>query len=122
MAHAPMFTEPEEFVPAATETPEEYTEPSRALIACNNGTGVVLEHIGHSLYCEIDAVGVYLSDLGLDIAPDGLSIWTGTYRGHPVCCGPDGVEYESFPEGEFRRLTPEELARMNAGEPVLIYE
>lgn len=61
-------------------TDEEWAAPSLAVVACRGGRGVVLWYgRGPSLAFEIEEGGsLGLDDLGLDDAPDGISIWTGT--------------------------------------------
>jgi hypothetical protein len=81
------------------------TTDSIALIASVNGRGVILAYDGPGIEDYIEAIGSrYLGDLGLDDAPDGLSIW----EGHLSTCG----EYDAEPCGSFRALTDAEWARL----------
>ena len=91
-------------------------EPSRAVIALGaGGRGCVLHYDGPHLSYEIEDAGLYeVSDLGLDDAPPGVSVWEGTYVWCPGTweCPQDG-DWE--PRGTFRPLTDEEWARIRAG-------
>lgn len=54
------------------------SERGRAVVACDGrGNGCVLHHRGGCLDSAIDEWGRSLSDLGLDDAPRGLSMWEG---------------------------------------------
>lgn len=94
-----------------------FISPSRALIASvDEGHGVVLDFIGDDISREVEARGFELEDLGLDEAPDGLSVWVGGFA-----CRPTGLgDFDFFPEGEFRDLTPEEWARLSTGKSIFI--
>lgn len=83
------------------------TSESIALCANRDGLGVVLKCAGKSIRDEFDDVGSGLEDMGLDKAPNGISIWEGTYR----WCGDPG-DGETEPEGKFRKLTPDEWQRL----------
>ncbi len=89
------------------------TQPlSRALVACHNGQGVVLDYSGDAITSEIEGAGSrLLSDLNLDDAPNGLSVWEGRIRCTHVHT-PDCNEWESWPEGQFRALTDEERVKL----------
>jgi hypothetical protein len=82
--------------------------PSKALVASDgNGEGFVLQYTGSHITIEICEVGVSRSDLidlGLDGAPLGLSIWEGNYV-HRIAYE---NEVDTYLEGVFRNLTPEE--------------
>ena len=70
----------------------------RAIIASRRGHGCVLYYSGTRIEYAIDEVCMHqLSDLGLDDAPDGLSVWEGTYS---VDLSGETME----PDGEFRDL------------------
>jgi hypothetical protein len=89
---------------------------SRALIGCDgDGNGALLAWIGESLEYEIDGIGKALADLGLDDAPEGLSIWEGTYVGRRYDTM-DGTEYETEVQGTFRDLTDEEWDALKRGD------
>lgn len=83
---------------------------SIALVANRNGAGVVLEFSGSGIEEEVNAVGSRLDDLGLDDAPDGISIW----EGHLSVSKPDYFSGEVDTElvGVFRELTEEEWVRL----------
>ncbi len=95
-------------VPVRRKDPQ---SESCALIANMKGEGTVLEFDGASIYGYIEGIGHRLGDLGLDDAPEGLSIWEGT-----ICSWRDSQtgEYDSEADGKFRPLTVEEYARMAA--------
>lgn len=87
--------------------PDEWDEASKAVIASRGGHGAILWFRGSAIEHELDAVGGDLSDMGLDDAPDGISIWEGTYvtiRGGGEYDG----DYDSEPSGKFRTPTDEE--------------
>lgn len=102
----------------ATLTPTDPPEPRRkrlgattdsiALIACNGGCGVILEHDGPGIEAAVDGeCNLRLEDHGLDDAPDGLSIWEGRY----ACFNTSyeySYEYECELDGKFRDLTDRE--------------
>jgi hypothetical protein len=87
---------------------------SWAVVACDgHGNGVVLSYGGPIEY-EIDAVGTTLSDLGLDDAPWGISIWEGIYSWEKggYECPEDG---NTYPMGTFRKPTILELTKIHNG-------
>jgi hypothetical protein len=91
-----------------TEAEEEAWRSKAVIANPKHGGGCILWYIGGSLANEIEECGLYqLSDLGLDDAPPGISVWEGTFvwqRGpyeHPN----DG---DMLPSGKFREPTPEE--------------
>jgi hypothetical protein len=86
------------------------TTDSIALVACNNGKGVLLAFDGDGIEADVEALGLgrVVEPVVVEV-PDGLSIWEGhlaTYR-----CGERGEEYEAQLEGKFRPLTAEEWER-----------
>jgi hypothetical protein len=97
----------------ATPPPDpgyDFSKPSKAVIACDgDGNGIVLWYTGAHLVVEIceHGCGVRLDDLGLDDAPEGISVWEGIYYGtqHETM---DGVEYDTEVSGDFRKPTAEE--------------
>lgn len=87
---------------------------SIVLIAFDYDKGFVLDYDGAHIDYEMTEVGRDFSDLGLDPPDDGLWLWTGrlvssSFQGY------DGAEYESWPEGTFRRLTDEEAIKVAGG-------
>jgi len=92
---------------------------SRALIAQGPRHGAVVDYDGPGITDEIEEAGLYeLDELGLDDAPDGLSIWEGDYffsmgysEGYPA-----PGESESQPRGAFRSLTDDEWGQLRRGE------
>jgi len=95
----------------------DWSKPSLAVVACDaNGHGCVLWTAGPHVSSLTDEAGVSdLSDLGLDDAPEGISIWEGiikTVHTHT----PDANEYDSWLEGSFRKPTIEEWDSIRRGE------
>jgi hypothetical protein len=89
---------------------------SKAVIAANHkGFGCVVWYVGPGLINEIEEAGLQeLGDLGLDDAPEGISVWEGIYvwsRG-PYECPEDG---DSAPVGAFRRPSDEEWIAIREG-------
>lgn len=78
---------------------------SIALIANNNGTGVVLECDG-PIEHFLEVVSRQLDDCGLDDAPEGISIWEGCVDTYS--CGEYGSDIDSDLVGSFRPLTDHE--------------
>ena len=90
-----------------------------ALVAANKRGGVLVHVKPHcALWWEMEEIGTArLDDYGLDLAPVGVSIWEGkaVWSQGGYECPQDGqMDYE----GTFRRLTAEEAAKMQAGEPL----
>ena len=77
----------------------DWKKPSRAVCACRNGIGQVLWYVGAHIACEIEEGCLDWDDLGLDNAPDGISIWEGIYRFIP--------EYTKYGQSEGGSTTPE---------------
>lgn len=92
-------------------------ENSKAVVACNKEKyGCVLWAVGAYLRIEMEEAGLHdLSDLGLDNAPCGISVWEGKYVAwNPSVWGyPDDAGYE--PRGTFRSPTEEEWQEIRAG-------
>jgi hypothetical protein len=89
---------------------------SKAVIAANDkGFGCVVWYVGPGLTNEIEEVGLHeLGDLGLDDAPEGISVWEGVFVWQP---GPyehpdDG---DLVPSGTFRKPTDEEWIAIREG-------
>lgn len=80
---------------------------SKALIVRSHNYGCVLWYKGEHISREIDSNGTALEDLGLDSAPQGLSVWEGTYVSTSHYYDDDSGYSE--PKGYFRILTGEEL-------------
>lgn len=81
--------------------------PSKALIACRNNTGVLLEWTGSSINWHVSEISDSLEDLDLHDAPDGLSVWEGE-MGSERYDTMEGTEWDFVVTGKFRPLTPEE--------------
>jgi len=83
-----------------------------AIIANNNGQGCVLAYGGGAtLRYEIEQEGLHaLDDLGLDDAPEGISVWEGRYitTGGPEVLGYCDDNITTQPYGRFRALTHDE--------------
>lgn len=93
----------------------DFSKPSRAVLANADGTGVVLWAVGVHIEEEISNAGRQLSDLGLDDAPDGISVWEGVWNGFERHT-PDGSEYDSEARGAFREPTEAEWESIRKGE------
>jgi len=91
---------------------------SMALIANNaKSSGLVLEVKERcALYYDIDAIGNDLSDLGLDDAPSGLSIWEGYAVDLVQSYYDSDIEHELH--GTFRALTVAEWDLLRTGKPL----
>lgn len=104
-----------------TETAEDEKKtpevPNAALIANTKNGGVVLHaRPGCHLFYEIHEVGsVQVGDYGFDDAPEGVSVWEGTAAWQPGSyeTPQDGM---TIYEGKYRRLTNEELEKVQKGE------
>lgn len=90
-------------------------EPEIAVVAANRGDGCVLWHAGGGLDYMLAEVSARLSEIGLDDAPDGVSIWEGhllSWESHT----PSGTEYDGELQGTFREPTPEEWVGIMRGD------
>lgn len=88
------------------------TTDSIALVASNGYDGVVLCHDGPGIEAAIEDTGTCLDYCGLDDAPDGLSIWEGSYQ---VVRTYEG-DYDAWLEGTFRPLTEAEWGLLRTTE------
>lgn len=99
-----------------SEEEEPELQPSRAVVANHkNATGIVLWCTDHShISMEIEQTSRRLDDLGLDDAPDGISVWEGCYVWRPggYECPQDGT---TDPQGEFRTPTEDEWLAIREG-------
>jgi len=87
-------------------------KPSRAVVAHGGmGNGCLLHWVGIHLEVESEAGFTSLDDLGLDDAPEGISIWEGKYTWSSGVNG-EGIDEggDAAPDGEFRALTDAEWA------------
>lgn len=85
-----------------------YAQKSKAVLASDGVDGIVLYTVGPGLWQEMVEGGLsMLSDLGLDNAPKGISVWEGKYIWQPGTyeCPEDGY---TKPVGEFHAPTDEE--------------
>lgn len=75
----------------------------KAVVGCDgNGNGCVIWHVGSALDTEINDVGQDdLRELGLDDAPQGISIWEGVGIWYPDEDGDGSMELK----GEYRKPT-----------------
>jgi hypothetical protein len=91
---------------------------NRAVVLCDGeGNGVVTWYVGGNLEVEIEGVGRQIADLGLDDAPEGVSIWEGRWcyqRTPESYVGAE--EWDAWPEGSFRDPTDEEWESIRAKE------
>ena len=87
-----------------------------AIIANNNGQGCVLAYGGGAtLRYEIEEAGCHALDyLGLDDAPEGISVWEGRYNttGNAGSPGYFDDSVETQPCGRFRALSNQEWGRL----------
>lgn len=92
-----------------SEEPKETTNPDpKCLAVCANRDdcpGIALWYSGFLIEQEVSHLSAQLEDLGLHDAPDGISVWEGTYR-YTQGSEPDDIDAE--PDGEFRAPTDEE--------------
>ena len=91
--------------------PKEPYVPSKALIANMGGIGCVLDYTGDAITWHIREFSPSLDELGLDDAPDGLSVWEGT-MGSVRHYTQDGEDWDFEANGKFRDLNPEEWAAL----------
>jgi hypothetical protein len=80
--------------------------PSKAVVASSNGVGCVLYTVGPHVANDLENIGSDLSDIGLDNAPDGISVWEGITAGD---------SHDSWLEGKFRAPTEVEWASIRHG-------
>jgi hypothetical protein len=102
------FTRIEEETPPSTPITK-----SRAVIASAQGFGVLLWYGGTALDTLTEQYGLELYTLDLDGAPDGISIWEGTYSSK---CHAETGEYNLTQSGVFRRPTEQEWADIREGQ------
>jgi len=81
---------------------------SKAVVCMGMQDGFVLHTVGPALRHEMEEAGLhFLSDLGLDDAPEGISVWEGKYVWHRGGWeNPDDGDSEAV--GTFRELTEAE--------------
>ncbi len=94
----------------------DWSKPSLAVVVQGMGRGCVLFSAGPHVDSMIDEAGVSDLDLlGLDDAPEGISIWEGTIKTvhHHT---PDMNEYDSWLEGAFRAPTDQEWESIRKNE------
>ena len=88
---------------------ESYSDQnSKAVLASNGRDGIVLSAVGYDILYQMEEGGlIMLADLGLDDAPEGISVWEGCYVQVPGSyeCPEDG---DLEPIGKFRTPTDEE--------------
>lgn len=92
------------------------TEPCRCVVANrDDGTGIVLWTNNYVMAEEVSCCSPVLSDLGLDDAPVGISIWEGRVVSRQVGNPFDGYEYDTELEGTFRRPNDHEWTSIMEG-------
>lgn len=91
--------------------------PSKGVIACDDhGNGCVLFAVGAHLRFEMEEVVLHtLSDLGLDDAPKGISVWEGHYVWQPGGGEDPQGNGSMLPSGAFRAPTEEEWQAIQVG-------
>ena len=91
---------------------------SIAVVAFNKRKeiGAILYSRGKDLEKELEEFPGFLDELGLDDAPDGISIWEGFFEARITVYPKDKVEcYSTHPVGRFRKLTDKEWAALKRG-------
>ncbi len=95
----------------------DWSKNSLAVIACRNGEGSVLWWVGGHIDFELSESGmVSLGDLGLDNAPEGISVWDGVYVFHEDTSYFDNDGGETEAVGDFRVPTDEEWEHIKRNE------
>lgn len=83
----------------------------KALVANHQGTGIVI-YVSDSTFSEaLDSVSWKLDDVGLDDAPDGISVWEGVMQTIWVT----KEESDFVLKGTFRQPTIEEWNHLASG-------
>jgi hypothetical protein len=95
------------YCPVCRNTGVHPTKVQALVMSNGKGGGGVLEHNG-SMYYDLEESGLHeLSDLGLDEAPEGLSVFEGRYTGGGYDSY-NGDYHDAYLEGDFRELTRQE--------------
>lgn len=95
--------------------PPEYdwSKPSLAVVASDgDGRGCVLWTAGPHVQSFLDEIGRGLDDIGLDDAPDGISVWEGKIKTYHYYEG----DYDADLTGKFREPSDEEWQSIQRGE------
>ncbi len=101
--------------PVEDEDPRNWGKASKAVVACTgNGHGAVLWTAGPHVQQMIDDCSAALDELGLDDAPEGISVWEGKLEGGRS--GYYGDDYDCELRGAFRDPTEEEWSAIRRGE------
>lgn len=93
----------------------DWSKSSLAVVASTDGTGVVLWTAGPHVSSMIEDIGGGLEEIGLDDAPDGISVWEGGIKTVHINT-PDCNEWESWLDGGFRSPTDEEWTAIRKNE------
>ena len=94
----------------------DWSKPSKAVIVQGMGGGCVLFTAGPHVDSMINEAGVSdLDNLGLDDAPEGISIWEGGIETVHINT-PDANEWDSWLVGKFRDPTSEEWESIRKNE------
>lgn len=94
----------------------DWSKPSKGVIANGAHGGCVLFFAGPHLYSMVSDAGISDLDLlGLDDAPEGISIWEGGIKSVHINT-PDCNEHDSWLDGSFRDPTDEEWAAIRRNE------
>jgi hypothetical protein len=98
------------------DVPAKKTEDrlSRAVIASDGKNGAVVFHIGEHIKEDLTHLGYSLSDLGLDSAPRGISIWEGCWAGGGYDSY-NGDYFDIYLVGKFRQPTDDEWICIKEG-------
>lgn len=90
--------------------------PSKAVVASKDGDGCVLYTAGPHVKSLQEETGTHrLDDLGLDDAPDGISVWEGKITGGGYDSF-NGDYHDTFLKGEFREPTHYEWQMIREGQ------
>lgn len=94
----------------------DWSKPSLAVIASDGNDGCVIFTVGPHVKFDIkeSGLGNKLSDLGLDTAPAGISIWEGKTAGGGRA--PEGDYDDTYLVGTFRDPTDQEWWAIKRGE------
>lgn len=91
----------------------DWRKPSLAVVVSNGDRIAVPWTAGVHVRFDLVEHGLGFEDLGLDDAPDGISIWEGVTKGGQYIG--DGEYSDPYLDGTFRQPTDEEWAAIRAG-------
>lgn len=97
-------------------TKYDWDKTNLAVVVQSDHDGIVLWYVGGYISNEIESVGNHLDDLGLDDAPEGISVWEGKYSYHSSSWEYYSEGFDSEPHGKFREPTEEEWKAIKRNE------